>query len=91
MQLVEDAINLLYGYDVDEVLFKPTLAVEEPFLPTFIGALSYFVGYNATQDRGSIMEDTGFAIASGDTWSKVLFFNDLVSCEGNLAIAQGYY
>ena len=91
VQLAEDAINLLYGYDVDVVLFKPTLAVEEPFRPTFIGALSYFVGYNATQNRGGVPEDTGFAIASGDTWSKVLFFNDLVSCEGDLMIAQGYY
>ena len=91
VQLAEDAINHLYGYDVDEVLFKPTLAVEEPFRPTFIGALSYFVGYNATQNRGGFPEDTGFAIAAGDTFSKVLFFNDLVSCEGDLALAQGYY
>ena len=64
VQLAEDAINLLYGYDIDEVLFKPTLAVEEPFRPTFIGALSYFVGYSATQNRGGFPEDTGFAIAS---------------------------
>ena len=34
LQLAEDAIHELYGYDVDEVLFKPTLAVEEPFRPT---------------------------------------------------------
>ena len=91
VQLAEDAINELYGYDVDEVLFKPTLAVQEPFRPTFIGALSYFVGYNATQAQGGFPEDTGFAIAAGDTWSKILFFNDLVSCKGDLAFAQGYY
>ena len=91
IQLAEDAINELYGYDIGTVTFKPTLAVEEPFRPTFIGALSYFVGYAATQARGGVQEDKGFAIAAGDTWSKILFFNDRVSCLGNLAIAQGYY
>ena len=91
IQLAEDAINELYGYDIGTVTFKPTLAVEEPFRPTFIGALSYFVGYAATQARGGVQEDKGFAIAAGDTWSKILFFNDRVSCLGNLALAQGYY
>ena len=91
IQLAEDAINELYGYDIGTVTFKPTLAVEEPFRPTFIGALSYFVGYAATQARGGVQEDKGFAIAAGDTWSKILFFNARVSCLGNLALAQGYY
>ncbi|CAE7524443.1 Cdkl4 [Symbiodinium necroappetens] len=65
-----------------------------PFRPTAQGALSYFVGNNATNDYaggGGIPEDKGFAIASGDTWAKVLFFNDQISCVGDVALAQGYY
>ena len=72
-----DAIENLYGYDIGPVVFKPTLAEEEPFRPTFDGALSYFVGNDAMQafnGGGGIPEDKGFAIAGGDTWSKVLFF-----------------
>ncbi|CAE7832855.1 unnamed protein product [Symbiodinium sp. CCMP2592] len=89
-----DAIENLYGYDIGPVTFKPTLAEEEPFRPTFDGALSYFVGYDAMQafnGGGGIPEDKGFAIAGGDTWSKVLFFNDQISCVGDVALAQGYY
>ncbi len=93
IQLAEEAINELYGYDHGIVTFKPTLAVEEPFRPTAEGALSYFVGNAAlqAQGRGGVEEDKGFAINAGDTWSKILFFNDLVNCVGNLALAQGYY
>jgi len=89
-----DAIENLYGYDIGPVVFKPTLAEEEPFRPTFDGALSYFVGNDAMQafnGGGGIPEDKGFAIAGGDTWSKVLFFNDQISCVGDVALAQGYY
>ena len=91
VELAEDAINELYGYDIGKVMFKPTLAVQDPFRPTFIGALSYFVGYEATQDRGGIEEDKGFAIASGDTWSEVEFDNNQTSCVGDVALSQGYY
>ena len=31
----EDAINELDGYDIAKVMFKPTLAVQDPFRPTF--------------------------------------------------------
>ena len=43
VQRAKDHINSLYAYDLGEVLFKPTLAVEQQFRPTFEGALSYFV------------------------------------------------
>ena len=91
VEVAEDAIHELYGYDIGKVMFKPTLAVQDPFRPTFIGALSYFVGYEATQDRGGIEEDKGFAIASGDTWSEVVFENNQTSCVGDVALSQGYY
>ena len=91
VQIAEHAIHELYGYDVRPVMFKPTQAVQDPFRPHFIGALSYFVGYGPTKKKGGFKEDKGFAIAGGDTWSKVLFFNDEVTCVGDLALAQGYY
>ena len=91
VQIAEHAIHELYGYDVRPVMFKPTQAVQDPFRPHFIGALSYFLGYGPTKKEGGFKEDKGFAIAGGDTWSKVLFFNDQVTCTGDVAIAQGYY
>ena len=93
IERAEDAINELYGYDLvkSKVMFKPTLAVQDPFRATFIGALSYFVGYEATQDRGGIEEDKGFAIAGGDTWSEVEFEDNQTSCVGDVALSQGYY
>ena len=93
VQLAEHAIHDLYGYDVKNVnvMFKPTQAAQDPFRPTAVGALSYFVGYEATKDIGGFEEDKGFAIAAGEGWKKILFFNDQVRCVDNLAFAQGYY
>lgn len=93
VEVAKHAIHDLYGYDIKnaEVMFKPTKAAHEPFRPTKIGALSYFVGYEATKDMGGFSEDGGFAINGGEGWKKVLMFNDLVSCLGDYALAQGYY
>ena len=55
-----DHINTLYGYQTGPVLFKPTLASEEQFRPTFDAALSYFVASNNV-----CPEDEGFAIRDG--------------------------
>ena len=63
VQIAEHAIHELYGYDVRPVMFKPTQAVQDPFRPHFIGALSYFVGYGPTKKKGGFKEDKGFAIA----------------------------
>ena len=90
IQVAEDQINELYGYDIGPVLFKPTKAVEKPFRPTLIGALSYFVGYDAIKPDGS-PEDGGFAINNGVGWSKVRIENDKTSCMGDYVFAQGYY
>ena len=86
MEYVEIARNLiesLYGYEIGPVLFKPTLAVQEQFRPTFEGALSYFVASN-----GECIEDKGFAIKN---WKKVRFVNDKVILNEKTAIAMGNY
>ena len=43
----EEHINNFYNYQEESVLFKPTLAAEQPFRTDFVGALSYFVGGNS--------------------------------------------
>jgi hypothetical protein len=65
------------------VLFKPTLAAEKQFRPTFEGALSYFVGGNS-----NFSEDHGFAIKP---WSHVRWESLGVNIIGNMAIAMGNY
>merc|ERR1719210_1400428 len=88
----QTAIQKLYAYDVESipVMFKPTLASVDPFRPTFEGALSYFVGYNAIKPKG-FPEDGGFAINKGQGWSKVEFDNDEISCVGDFLFVHGYY
>ena len=86
MDYVERArthIKSLYAYDISPVLFKPTLAVDVQFRPTFEGALSYFVAGN---DEYS--EDKGFAIKG---WTKVRFENENVIINEGKAIAMGNY
>ncbi|OLP88180.1 hypothetical protein AK812_SmicGene30510 [Symbiodinium microadriaticum] len=90
-QLAVDAISKLYNYGESKVLFKPTLAIEDPFRENFIGAASYFLGYNATEEQGGFPEDKGFAINAGKTWSAVEFANNQTICVGDVALAQGYY
>eukprot|EP00438_Fugacium_kawagutii_P004788 Skav205491 [mRNA] locus=scaffold2844:5233:6949:- [translate_table: standard] len=91
VQVAEDGIAHLYGYDIGQVLFKPTQAVEQPFRSTAQGAKSYFVGAEAAGPVDGIPEDKGFAIAGGDTWEEVEFDNDQIYCLGDIAIAEGYY
>ncbi len=56
--LAEKVIDAAYGYQMGAVLFKPTLTVApQTFRTTREGALSYFVGGNA-----SFPKDTGFAL-----------------------------
>ena len=63
--------------------FKPTLAADEQFRPTFDSALSYFVASNNV-----CPEDEGFAIKG---WTKVRFENDGVILDDNRALAMGNY
>ncbi len=71
----------LYGFETGPVLFKPTLAAEQPFRTTFETALSYFVG-------GSVAEDRGFALRP---WSHVEFGDRNVVFIDNGAFAMGNY
>lgn len=79
----EKHIDELYGYNMGEVLFKPTLASEKQFRLTKEGALSYFVGGNA-----NFPEDKGFAIKP---WTKVRWESAGIKTQGNMAIAMGNY
>ena len=77
----EEHIKDLYAYDQGDVLFKPTLASDIQFRPTFDQALSYFVG-------GDIDEDNGFAIKP---WSKVRFGEQQIVVGSDHALAMGNY
>merc|ERR1719253_377319 len=76
-------IDTLYAYGKTDVLFKPTLAAEQQFRPTFEDALSYFVA------TGHIAEDSGFAIKG---WTAVRFENDGgILLDGDAGQAMGNY
>ena len=83
MQAATDHINNLYAYGISDVLFKPTLAAEEQFRPTFDKALSYFVASN-----NACPEDKGFAIKG---WTAVRFENVDIITEGSVGMAMGNY
>lgn len=74
-------LNKLYGYDIGQVLFKPTKAAEDQFRETKDEALSYFV-------KGIVPEDKGFALAP---YTKVRFDNKGIIIDCDSAIAMGNY
>jgi len=76
-----EAIERLYAYGLQEVLFKPTKAADQQFRPDKESALSYFVG-------GVVPEDNGFAL---HPWSKVRFGDQVIVVHGCDALAQGNY
>jgi hypothetical protein len=76
-------IDELYNYAYGQVLFKPTLAKDEPFRLTKKAALSYFVGGDA--DFG---EDHGFALKS---WTNVRWGNNMINIYDNIALVMGEY
>ena len=77
------SMSIAYTDTVCPVLFKPTMASEEQFRPTFQSALSYFVASN-----NECPEDSGFAIKG---WTEVRFENAGVIVDGIYAIAMGNY
>ena len=77
----EQHINDLYAYELGDVLFKPTLAAENQFRPTFEGALSYFIGTAGT-------EDSGFAT---NGWTHVRWENNGIFIGSDTAMAMGNY
>jgi len=83
-QTATDHINNLYAYKESPVLFKPTLAADEQFRPTFEKALSYFVATNK-----ACPEDKGFAIKG---WTAVRFENtNKIITAGSVGMAMGNY
>ncbi|MFW6246261.1 MAG: hypothetical protein ACOC13_02295 [Tangfeifania sp.] len=82
-KLAENAVGDLYGYDLGNVLFKPTKAVDKQFRLTFESAVSYFVGGNA-----EFPEDKGFAL---QPWKNVRFENAGIIINNNSAFAMGNY
>ena len=81
-KLAGDIIDAAYGYQFGPVLFKPTLATgDQTFRPTREGALSYFVGDNA-----SYPADTGFGLKG---WRKVEVKNSALLIDGNTAVTMG--
>ncbi|NES04038.1 MAG: hypothetical protein F6K22_15075 [Okeania sp. SIO2F4] len=77
----QSTLDRLYAYDLGTVLFKPTLASDDPFRGTEKEALSYFVG-------GSISEDEGFALAP---FNNVRFENEGIITQCNTATSMGEY
>ncbi|WP_287272796.1 MULTISPECIES: hypothetical protein [unclassified Okeania] len=77
----QSTLDRLYGYDLGTVLFKPTLASNEPFRGTEKEALSYFVS-------GSISEDKGFALAP---YNNVRFENEGIITHCDTATSMGEY
>merc|ERR1719160_683970 len=82
VQAATDHIDTLYAYGLSPVLFKPTLAAEEQFRPTFDKALSYFVASN-----NACPEDSGFAIKG---WTAVRFEGEIITL-GSVGMAMGNY
>jgi hypothetical protein len=72
-----------YAFGIEPVLFKPTMAIEQPFRNTFDAALSYFVGGNS-----DFTEDNGFALRP---WTSIRFASVTISCRGDTAQSMGYY
>ena len=70
-------------FELGTILFKPTLAADQPFRPDLEGTLSYFISGNP-----NFKEDVGFALKP---WSNVRFDNHSLKIFGNKAIAMGHY
>lgn len=80
--LAEKVIDSAYGYQMGPVLFKPTLTVvPQTFRTTRAGALSYFVGGDATYPK-----DDGFALKG---WTRCEVANAALFIAGDSASSQG--
>ena len=75
-------VKKLYAFEKANVLFKPTLAKEQPFRQSVEGAHSYFVG-----DNTNYPEDLGFAIKH---WINISFKLGQYVVNDNLMTWMGY-
>ncbi len=82
-EVAKAAAEAAYAFELGPILFKPTLAAEQPFRPDLEGTLSYFVSGNSKYP-----EDKGFALKP---WTNVRFDNFNIKTFGNVAIAMGHY
>ena len=77
------ALDGAYGYNLGDVLFKPTLASgDQTFRPTREGALSYFVGHN---DKYPL--DGGFGLKG---WREVRSESSASFIQGDVAMWMGW-
>ena len=77
------ALDAVYGYELGQVLFKPTLASgEQTFRITREGALAYFVGHSAEYPGGS-----GFGIKG---WRSVVSETAASFVQGDVAMWMGW-
>ena len=83
IKAAENHLDVLYAFEVGDVLFAPTKAAESQFRLTREAALSYFVGGNEKYN-----EEHGFAI---HPWTKVRFENAATYFHGDYAVAMGNY
>ena len=82
-EVAKVAAKSAYAFEIGPIMFKPTLAADQPFRPDLEGTLSYFVAGNSNYE-----EDKGFALRP---WTKVRFDNHNIKMFGNKAIAMGHY
>jgi len=81
--VAEGVLDAAYGYNLGDVLFKPTLASgEKTFRPTRKGALSYFVGHD-----DDFPLDGGFGIKG---WRTVSSQTAASFIEGDVAMWMGW-
>ena len=77
------ALDAVYGYELGQVLFKPTLASgEQTFRITREGALAYFVGHSAEYPG-----DSGFGIKG---WRSVVSETAASFVQGDVAMWMGW-
>ena len=80
--LADGVLDAAYGYNLGDVLFKPTLASgEKTFSPTKKGALSYIVGHDS-----DFPLDGGCGIKG---WRTVTSETSAVFIEGDVAMWRG--
>lgn len=71
--LAAETLDTLYGFEYKQVLFKPTLSVEQPFRGTWEEAASYFIGASAGEEIWIEEDGEGFAT---NPWFSVEFEHD---------------
>jgi len=82
MRVAGDALDSAYGYELGQVLFKPTLANgDQSFRTTREGALAYFVGHS-----DQYPSDAGFGIKG---WRSVDSETAASFIQGDIAIWMG--